>query len=679
MNLADTLWSQSESQPYTTISDDTRPVLRDSLRYIFHSAGERSRPQSARTQGRAGWTISFDHELPPQLLEYEKLLIVPRARKSAQWKVMEPFVIPAPQGSEKNIAFAVDVPFAPEQAVWLTVYPLMKSPRRGSLKVEVPSEATLEFATGVLESWQRIGPVRFLIEACTQGACKPLFDETVQSRGRRKSAIGWVDRRVSLAPYAGKEIELQFSAMAADEDKRVPVAFFADPVLRPTSAAKTNGPNLLLISIDTLRPDHLGTYGYGRPTSPYLDRFFEENGTVFEHCVSASSSTLPSHMTMMTSLTPAVHGARNTKPNHLPHRSVLLAEQLRRHGFATAAVTENGAIARSRGFGRGFETYREKRHKESPFHQRTIEETFRDGLNLVRQRKDERFFIFLHTYKPHNPYLPPEGYRDLFGSVDPGFKKSKQRPGWTPLQYDREIRYVDDQVRTLFETLESEGLLENTIVAFTSDHGEAFLEHGFFAHGAIVYEEVLKVPLLLSGPGIPRGQRVEEPVGLLDLMPSMLDLLGVELPKGLMGQSFRTLLVDGKAKPNDLDPDRAALEWETRPIFSEASIQRAVRSSRNTTILQPTYAVRDGELKLIRFRTLDGPKHRLYNLVQDPGEKSDLYDEKDPVSQRMKKLVEDYVASAKILRDSLEASEAEETDALSPEETDMLRALGYLE
>jgi arylsulfatase A-like enzyme len=366
--------------------------------------------------------------------------------------------------------------------------------------------------------------------------------------------------------------------------------------------------------------------------------------------------------------------AHNLSSAPLPSGAVLLPEWLRSHGFVTAAVTENGAISRSRGFGRGFSIHKESRETESSSHRRTIETTFGQGLALISKLKDQRFFMFLHTYKPHNPYLPPVRYAKMFGNVDPGFKRSKVHTNWTPLNYDREIRYVDDQVRKLFQTLEREGVLENTIVVFTSDHGEAFLEHGYFAHGAIVYDEVLRVPLMLSGPGIPKGLRVREPVSLLDLMPSLLELLEVESPEGLMGRSYRGLLM----APGEGDRKADRESWYTRPIFSEALEARGFRSWGVKPVLQPTYAVREGSLKLIRFRTQGGYRYEFYDLSLDPGEKINLYDRNNPQAMRLQKHFTRYEAVSKTLRKNLAEPDTQDSQ-ISPMDAEMLRALGYLE
>ncbi len=675
-HLADESWRHSESDPPTeTIDGETRPVLISSTSFSYMSVAPDGSPVvgSGTPVGRKRWRFDFEHVLPERMAIAREVLVFPRVKRTGKWRPTGAVVAQVTSNPRRSIEFQLVLPSASEQGVWITGYAIRLEPSNGSFDLEVPRGAVLHFGIGVLEAWQRVGPVAFTIEACTLGACETVFSETVPVRPAGTKLSGWADRQASLAGYAGREITLRFATKAGDKGKLVPLAFFADPVLSSADVVEEEGPNLLLISIDTLRADHLGSYGYTRDTSPYIDQYFRNNGSTFERCISASSSTMPSHMTMMTSLTPSVHGSRNTRRLPMPAGVKTLPQWLHQKGFVTAAITENGAIARSRGFGRGFAIHRENRDKEGPEKDRTIEKTFGQGLELIRSMKGRRFFVFLHTYKPHTPYLPPTGYRDLFGKVDREFRATKSRPKWAPRFYDREIRYTDDQLSILLEALKREGLLDNTIVVFTSDHGAAFLEHGFLAHGALVYEEVLNVPLMLSGPGIPKGLRINELVGLIDLMPSMLDLLGVEHPPGLMGRSFRGLLSES----------RESADWHPEPIISEAWVGRAVAVRGNERFLQPTYAVRDGAHKLIRFRTKTGYRFELYNLDADPGEKQNLYEEEsvtgmgESVASRLRGQLESYEAQIKALRSQLEhLDEDAESQRPNPRDTDMLKALG---
>ena len=666
--FSEELWALHKAGPPSVVIDDeARLVLKRPWETTFSLKGRKIKAKRRADGG--GFRFAFALNLPGRMSASKELLIDPRARRDGKWEPVPGLVTAVLKKPKLAMQFELPLPFVPDQ-LFVTAHPLRLDPVHGEFEVEPTEGASLRFGIGVLEGWQWIGPVKFSVEGCIGTQCSEVFSETIAARGEAAEVVGWLDRQVSLRGFVGQKVKLRFIAVSADGNASNPVAFFSDPVLLQDGRNREAGPNLLLISLDTLGARHLGGYGYARATSPFLDQFFEENGSLFEQCIAASSSTMPSHMSMMTSLTPAVHGARNIKRKPMPAGAATLPRWLRLHGFATAAVTENGAIARSRGFGRGFAVHRENREGESKEHDRTIEKTFNEGLDLIRTLKDQRFFVFLHTYKTHNPYLPPVGYRKRFGNSDPGYKDLVNRVGWAPRFYDREIRYTDDQVRNLLETMRREGLLENTIVVVTSDHGEAFLEHGFLAHGALAYEEVLHVPLLMSGPGIPKGLRIREPVSLLDLMPSVLDLLGVEHPAGLMGRSYRNLLKQNRKK-ND---------WMARPIYSEALVENAVQSHRETKLLQPTYAVREGDFKLIRFRTGTGYRYEMYDLRKDPGEKVNVYQEKNPIAVNLRDRLSGYDAQARALRLELESQgQGKASLAPNPIDTDMLKVLGYLE
>ncbi len=190
------------------------------------------------------------------------MLIVPRAKSAGAWQPIAPLVTAVVGAAESAVRFQLDLPFVPQTKFWISAYPLRQDAVRGSFEVGVPKGGALQFAIGVLEGWQRIGPVEFTVEVCVSERCEVVFHEVVEAAAKGKELSGWLDRRVSLAAYAGQEVSLRFVAKAADEGKLVPVAFFGDPILVEAGKSDDQGPNLLLISIDTLRADHVSSYGY---------------------------------------------------------------------------------------------------------------------------------------------------------------------------------------------------------------------------------------------------------------------------------------------------------------------------------------------------------------------------------------------------------------------------------
>jgi len=328
--------------------------------------------------------------------------------------------------------------------------------------------------------------------------------------------------------------------------------------------------NVLIFLVDTLRADHLSSYGYERNTTPNLDAFARE-GVLFERAWSAAPSTAPSHASLFTSTYPASHGVWNEvhigEEKLLPRLSptaVTMAEVFQEAGYNTGCIADGGWIIRHRGLDQGFDSF----HSENLGVVNRVGNAI-DWLDEVS--RDQPFFLFLHTYEVHSPYLPPDGYEDRFSDGYQGrlrgllaeareYSRSPeiqnrltdiQRKVFNPVLeelgpedvdfmkalYDAELSLVDEQFALLMGYLRLNDLLDDTIVVVTSDHGEEFREHGGFGHKQ-VYEECLRVPLMIRVPGGPRGLRRPDPVQLVDLMPTLLDQLGLEGPDSMVGRAL---------------------------------------------------------------------------------------------------------------------------------------------
>ena len=316
----------------------------------------------------------------------------------------------------------------------------------------------------------------------------------------------------------------------------------------------------VLISLDALRPDHLGAHGYGRETSPFLDSL-GARGVVFERAIAQYPSTLASHLSIFTGLYPQEHDVY--KPEKvLSEKIETLPERLQANGFRTAGFTEGGFMAGGYGFRRGFDRFQAAPHRDDT----DVEATFERGLEFLAELgDDERFFLFLHTYSIHDPYTPPEEYRRLFWSGEPPpgtfpstgpnlraanhgeLEVTPEIVDYFVSQYDGSIRYVDDVLARFWRRLEELGLAGDTTLIVTSDHGEAFYEHGKLAH-AQVYPEDLRVPLIVVHPALDRGLRVPWVVRLVDLAPTIFELAGVEPLEGMSGRSLAPYLADPQAR-----------------------------------------------------------------------------------------------------------------------------------
>ncbi|MGD9403340.1 MAG: sulfatase, partial [bacterium] len=316
--------------------------------------------------------------------------------------------------------------------------------------------------------------------------------------------------------------------------------------------------NVIVVGIDTLRPDHLGCYGYDRATSPNIDAF-AAGGVLFENCVSQAPWTAPSFATVFSSLYPSQHGSMDV---HSKIRGSVptLATLLREHGYATGAVINAPALKPEFGLSRGFDFY-----DMTPLDGRIGDGTTRDVLAWIDENSDGPFFMFAHYFDPHIPYGPPPGYDDLFhkgyeGRIrNPfdmeGFSKARERlfeemkeltaDDWAEIVnlYDGEIVFVDEAFGALMKGLEERGLIRNTIVILLSDHGEEFFEHGGFEHGHTLYDELIRVPLIISLPGrVMQGTRIRNQVRLLDVTPTVFGLLGLEPPAHFEGVSLAPYL-----------------------------------------------------------------------------------------------------------------------------------------
>jgi arylsulfatase A-like enzyme len=527
--------------------------------------------------------------------------------------------------------------------------------------VDIPSTAALEFSLGVLEAAGSQGPVRFAVEACRDASCVAIFDEVLDpaSEGVR----GWQDRRVDLTPLGGSPHSLHFtSEHMGDGDFSLPV--WGAPTIVARTAEPDTRLNVVLLSIDTLRRDHLDLYGYDRETAPYLRNKLAARGTALERLIAESATTDPSHMTMFTSLPALVHGVTCCR-ERLAVPAVTLAEILRSQGYRTAAFTENGPLAHERGFSIGFDRYIENKTPGRIRPTGHVARTFSQARSWLEKHSEGPFFLFLHTFQVHAPYEPPAKYDSSFS--DSPTRGATAEAGPVIDAYDREIRYTDDELRVLHEWMEARGINEQTIWIVLSDHGEEFFEHGTRGHATLPYETVLRVPMIFQGPGIRSGARLSASVRHVDLMPTILDLLGMPASPQSTGTSFAASLSESQAAAfeNDLAPS---------PIFSATWVLPK-------GLTAPALSVLEGDYKLIRYLKDGEEGFEFYDLASDPAEANNLYSPDDTRQLRLRKLLRRYVEESAAHRRALGGAEPEESPLFIPdpgtEET--LRALGYIE
>ena len=654
--------------PVATILDDTRFTLaapREELLIWPKTLPPHEGPR----------VVELRPVLPQALAGASRVLVRAHVKIGNDWSERPPRVLtPEPRGPLHDVRFEVSVPAVPAQTpVAITANAYRIDPDalalRGTPPVEIPAGASLEFAIGLLFArWGR-DPVEFSVEACAEERCERLFDERVDPSSAEGEA--WRDRRIDLGPLAGQTREFRFRAERLAEEAPFSFPVWANPTLY-APAPRGERPNVILLSVDTLRADHLSAYGYARDTSPFLAERFARGGTVFENLVSAATITTPSHASIFTGLQPASHGTTDGM-KAIARQIPTLPEWIRAAGIDTAGITEDGWLSVRGGFGRGFDVFEENKSPNimSPVGQ--VDLTFAKAAQWLARNRDKRFFLFLHTFQVHSPYAPPERYRDLFPIPDPDTRASHER--WRD-DYDREIRYTDDELRRLVGRIEELGLAEHTVFIVTADHGEAFLEHGFLEHGARLQEEVVHVPLLLWGPGIPVGRRIAAPVAHVDLLPTILELLGIPRPPWLEGRSLAGVL-------RGTEPESALAN---RALFSETRTKLALTAERRPVDFPvPAFLVRVGSRKLARYPDgAGGFRYELYDVSSDPEERHDLLPADPDAAADLRPLVDGYEAQGSAQRARIDAATGvgpapAESVPLEPEQEQKLRALGYLE
>lgn len=535
--------------------------------------------------------------------------------------------------------------------------------------VEIGSDAQLAIAIALRPNAMAHGSVRFSVQVSQDSRVTTVFERLMSVDDH---TLGWVDADVSLGEHSGR-VSLEFisefvPAPGSYEVGSGMLGLFAAPVITETTTSAA--PNVILVSLDTLRAKSLATYGYERDTTPFMTDYFNSNGIIVERAYSPAADTLLGHTAMFYGRDPAelLHQITANRLQHVTG-ATSLADSFRRAGYRTAAFTENANVAGAWGFARGFELYdEEKGSGGGPEAAGFIRQTFDRGIAWVNDHRDEQFFLFLHTYEVHNPYEPPESVSDLFPTPESGDAVRRDIDA-----YDREIRYTDSEVQRLVAALDEAGVLENSVLIITSDHGEEFDEHGGRYHNAQLYEEVLRIPFFISAPGLlPRQTRRPGPMVLQDLYPTLCELLTLECAPDLDG----TPLVDHLRNATPLPARRIVAEARGLIRFTYAGIDKSWTP--------PSHAVIEWPWKLHRKNSPSGYRYELYNLEADPGETNDLYGTGASVTEQLRGVIDNYERHA---HDQMADMLAKHGGPLSnpaevprdAEREEKLRALGYID
>jgi arylsulfatase A-like enzyme/tetratricopeptide (TPR) repeat protein len=394
----------------------------------------------------------------------------------------------------------------------------------------------------------------------------------------------------------------------------------------------------VLVTIDTLRADRLGVYGNPSVATPNLDRIAQQ-GAMALHAAAHVPLTRPSHASLFTGLYPSEHGIRDNVSPPLGKGFPVLADVLQQRGFRTAAFVSSIVLSKQSGLGRGFDTYSDafEAGEDDVRFLNTIQKrgdkTVEEAIAWLRQ-PGERRFLWLHLYDPHDPYEPPEPYASRYAD----------RP------YDGEVAWSDELVGRLDTALAAAGLRDDTALVVTSDHGEGLDEHGEAVHGFFVYETTLRVPLLARGPGITPGTRLDAVARTIDLLPTLLDLLGLSVatPK-VSGRSLAAAL---RGAPLDEEPS-----------FGESLVPLV------------HYGWSDlRSLRLGSWKYILAPRPELYDLEHDPGERRNVIDQQPGRARSLRSGLEQHLKQEQT---ALAAADRT-TAAVPPDLLEKLGALGYV-
>jgi len=533
--------------------------------------------------------------------------------------------------------------------------------------VDVPSQPSLRLAVAVAtldnEHWT---PIRFRIVADRGEQESVVFTETVARRDRNR----WLSREIDLSPWSGAPIRLTLetrapasaqSATASSMETLVPL--WGNPVLVSADCCRER-PGIVLISIDCLRADHVGAYGYKRETTPHIDAFAEQ-AMLFETALSTAPNTFPAHTSMFTGLYPSMHGANNWVK--LASSVPVLPEILSRAGYQTDGVATGAYISQDFGFERGFDVYRFD-------HRASAAQAVEQAIELLRMGAGLDQFLFVHLVDPHWPYRPPEELIDRFGPRPPDLdallqKVVQNEPPSNPKEidhivdlYDAELTSVDRAVGRLLEGMKMMELYDASLIILTADHGEGLYDHGHWQHSRNLYEELLRIPLIVKWPGDSPKGRITTPVSQVDILATILETASIE-PPWSQGIDLMEFVKD------------TAAARARRSVVSEIGW----RPSESWAL---TVSFRTAKLKYIA--TMSGPpgtelgeseirREELYDLIQDPKEQN-LLAGSSPDVEPFRRELANYLNEARTMR------AGRQSESIVEDETTLerLRSLGYI-
>ena len=566
-----------------------------------------------------------------------------------------------------------------------------RAPERARFTVSLPADPVLDLALGTVEEL----PVTFRIEV----------GDDVVLRRTLTTPHRWEEVTIDLGHLANQDVAVTLALEGREEGA---IGFWGAPAIRSRGATAAGAVEdrpgfhpprgVVLVLFDTLRKDHLNAYGYERETAPNVARLAAD-GVMFSDAIAQGAWTKVSVPSILSSTYPTSNGIYELA-HKLPAAADTLAESFRAAGYATWGATANGFSGRASNLHQGMEVFHEPGSlvvPEGQHRSKSARALVDRLLPWLDSHADAPFFVFLHTTDPHSPYQPYRPYDTFWGEADAKQRHDEEmekiRPiidreertgglphredlieaGVDPEAYDRReldwydgaTRAADAEIERLMEKLEALGIADDTLVVFFSDHGEEFRDHGGGFHEENVYGELLNVPLVFRWPAaIPAGQVVDQTVEMLNLAPTVLDLVGLATPERMTGESLAPLLsLDGLEH-----------SWRARPAVSEWRR----RTDQLDAPFGDAYSIIVDDWKLIRNvnHPGDAAEHELYSHAADPLDQQDVAGDNPEVVERLSGELDKWLAWA----ESLELpTDAEATEGLDAAELERLRSLGYIQ
>lgn len=418
--------------------------------------------------------------------------------------------------------------------------------------------------------------------------------------------------------------------------------------------------NVIIIAVDTLRADHLSCYGYPRNTSPNIDQFAED-GVLFTHCYTPSPLTTPAFASMLSSLPPYKHGAKRNGMS-LFNRIKILPQYLKRNGYYSGAFISNYPLKKDlTGLNRGFDTYTEildkKRWLKLFLSEGDSKDVSEQASRWLYRNSQRKFFLWVHYTSPHEPYIHHKEFDKGYEEVDPSvypegshFKKIRK--------YDTEVGYDDHYIGELIKKIKELGLYDDSLIIFMADHGESFGEHDYFTHGRKLYNSCLHVPLIVKFPGNKNAKSVvDRNVSLLDISPTILSQLGMEVPEDMEGEDL-------------FNP-----KGEERVFYFEA-YKGVVDSKREGVFHLKVSPIRYGMLK-DNIKLIYDKRHEAYDIGKDRFESKNIYKNPDNEMTIMSEMLKKFITN---VEEFIEYSKKyyKQRSKLTKEDIEKLKSLGYI-